>query len=256
MLALENHAGTPGRYFIMYPYSYHADKLPGKTAAQTRDNIDLNVYINSLRVAFVSRGFSGNICYLGLIQPVGRIEMMGDSDEGIGDMELVAGQWLIEDRENELFLALACGIFFPTGSYDQNSAANLGTNDYRFRPILQFAKQFGKFDYEFDIKYQWHTENPDTHRRAGDDILFESYMGYFLLPNVMCGVHFDAFFSDDARLNGRKINGSATEKYQAGPSATWVVAKGFVLDAQMLFDFNAQNTTEGYTVQFRFVRGF
>ncbi len=72
--------------------------------------------------------------------PFGRLDAGGaigalGSESGIGDLILAATVWLRDDPANKTYFGITPFVWLPTGSYDSDSALNLGEN--RWKAALQ-----------------------------------------------------------------------------------------------------------------------
>ncbi|HCF6145109.1 transporter [Pseudomonas aeruginosa] len=69
--------------------------------------------------------------------PFGNVRAQDDlsglgSDSGTGDLILAATVWLLNDPANRRYFGITPYLWLPTGSYDNDSAINLGENRWKF----------------------------------------------------------------------------------------------------------------------------
>lgn len=241
-----------GLYFVNYPLLFIADKLKGGKGNTIEGNLDLKCYVNLFRLIYFNRKTFKNTWIASILVPAGRIEVLNDHDEGIGDVTVVFGYWIIDRTGSKTWLSLAQFIDIPTGHFDKNKAANMGSNIWKFRPSIYFGKHFlGKIDLELAAKYNFYTENDKTHTKNGDELSLESYLGYFLRPNALVGAHFDTTIGADNKVNNQKILDSGIGIYRTGLSFDWVFETSGI-NFKYLVDFAGKNSPEGHLFQTRF----
>jgi hypothetical protein len=241
-----------GLYFVNYPLFFMADKLKNGQGRDASDDLGLRYYANLFRLSYFNRATFKNTWVASILLPVGRIEVLDDHDQGLGDLTLVLGYWIIDKPGEKTWLSIAQFIDLPTGSFDQNKSANMGSNVWKIRPSLYFGKHlFEMIDLEFAIKYNFSTENHETTVKNGNELIVEGLLGYFIQPSVLVGVHFDANFGEDNTLNGEHILHSGPQGYRTGFSLDWVLdTKG--INFKYLVDFGRKNAPEGHLFQMRF----
>ncbi|MBF0487568.1 MAG: transporter [Nitrospirae bacterium] len=237
-------------YLTVYPIFYSASKLKDNTGDVASNNLGAKLYQASERLTYYNKSLFGNTIILTGILPVGKTELSGNSNTGIGDTTFLAGYWLVDDPSSGTYIAAGSYFDFPTGDYNKNRAANMGQNVWKFRPTVGVAKQIGGLDMELTFKYNMYTENKDTGTRAGNEMIVEGYTGYFVRPDLLLGAHLNATFGSDSHVDGEKIASTAVRLYQAGPSIMWISGKFSALVVG-LADFDARNTAQGYTAYAR-----
>lgn len=234
-----------GKYFLTYPIYYTADRLKDGSGNTSVSNLDLDSYVNLFRFCYYNKTTFDNAWTFSFIQPVGRVEILGEHDQGIGDATVCGGYWFIDNPDSKTWFGAIGYVDIPIGDYDPAKSANMGANMWKFRPSLIFAKQFGKFDLELTAKYNIYTENKDIDTKPGQETIIESYLGYFLRPSLMLGGHFNATFGQDKTVGGSDVPDSSVKKYQAGPSINWTPASLCCITFETLFDFGVENSTSG-----------
>jgi hypothetical protein len=237
-------------YFTVYPMIYSASKLKNNSGDTVTDDLDARLYSSILRLTYYNKSLLGNTIILSGTLPVGKTKLLGDSNSGIGDAMLLAGYWLIDDKSSGTYLAVGSYLDVPTGDYNKNNIANMGSNVWKFRPTVVAAKQIGALDMELTLKYNIYTENKDTGARAGNEAIVEGYTGYFLRPDLIAGAHLNATFGSDMNVDGVRITETAVRVFQAGPSIMWIAGKFSIL-VVALDEFAARNTAQGYLVYAR-----
>ncbi len=253
LLMYDNVAAPSGLYFLDYPAYCTADRLKDGDGDTSIDDLDLNSYTNTFRLLYYNRTTFKNTWAWSACLPVGRAEMLGDHDAGLGDLALAAGYWVVDDPNKKTWLAPTLFVDAPIGDYDSDKSINMGTNVWKFKPTILFAKYFGRVTTEAFIRYTMYTENNDTEVANGDEINFESFIGYFITPSLNSSVHFNATFGEDNELNGHKLSDSGIRKYQAGASIFWQPERSGMLNMtfQYFNDFGCENTFSGDTFLIR-----
>ncbi|MBF0558355.1 MAG: transporter, partial [Nitrospirae bacterium] len=225
----DNIAVPPGPYLSTYPYYFSSSELADKNGNRISKDPDAKTYQNTLKFNYYDKTVLPNTSVLAILVPGGCTQMLGDHDCGIGDLLLVAGYWLVDDPDSKTWFGIRPSLSVPTGSYDKNRKANMGSNVWQVRPIVFFAKQFWKIDLELTAKYNIFTKNDDTHTRQGNQVIFEEYAGYFIRPDLLLGFHFNGIWGQDTIVNGAPIHESGVQKYQAGPSIFKDFGNGFAI---------------------------
>lgn len=252
-----NVANPEGFYFTDYPTFYTADKMKDRDGDTVNDDLELESYTNLFRFTYYNKSMFDNTWAWSAIIPVTRNEVLGFHDQGVGDFVLAASYWLIDDPVNKTWLAPMMFVHVPFGDDDPGNPASVGLNVWKFEPTLTFAKFIGKFDIEGTLKYRIYTENDDTGKKKGNEVRLESYAGYFLKPNMLLGMHFNAVWGDNDKLNGVEVSDSATRKFQAGPGFSWRPTDRSLgpaipgVTAMYLTEFECKNATEGHLFQLR-----
>ena len=244
----DNVAMPQGSYFSTYPLFSHANRLMDKNGEALTTDPDLTRYQNTFKYTYYDKTLLKNTISLCAMLPVGYMNLLGDHDGGIGDLALIGGYWFVDDPVAKTWFGARLQTIVPTGSFDEDSKANLGGNVWKFRPVLYFAKQTGKLQMEMTTKYSIYTTNTDTDTRQGRDLIVEGYAGWFLRPDLLLGWHLNGTFGRDKTVAGNRVADSAVRIYQAGPSLFKNFGNGFSATVEARSDFAVQNSTEGYTV--------
>jgi hypothetical protein len=241
----DNWANPPGWYLLAYPAYYSSQELTDKNGDTAVGNLDLHVYQNYFRATYYNGALLPKTWLFSAYVPVGRVEILNDHDVGLGDPTLVVGYFFVDDKPSNTYAGFGSYVDVPLGSYDPNKLANVGSNEWRVRPLLTFAKFSPPLDLEASLKYNFIFENDETRRKEGDQFIFESYAGAFLRPTFMAGAHFNYIVGRDDELKGARLPDTALKKFQAGPGLTWLASRRLMLVLEILADLEARNTTKG-----------
>lgn len=95
------------------------------------------------------------------VLPFGRLEGRGKDavlggEGGTGDLLLTAAFWLVNNKAEGRYFAVAPFVILPTGSYDKRSPLNLGENRYKFIFQAGYIETLAKrylLDLAADITY-------------------------------------------------------------------------------------------------------
>ena len=240
----DNIAGPDGSYLLLYPAYYTADKFADSTGDVVTDDLQLRSYSNVFRLSIARTTDESKKKWLGtLLVPMADVQTKAGRDQGLGDITLGSAYWVV--TETRSWWVLAGFVDAPTGRYDSNKEVNVGSNAWKVRPTVGFAKQFDKFDLELTYRYNIYFRNESTDLKSGNESIFESYLGYFVRPNFMVGAHANLINGEDATINGVKIADSGVRKYQVGPSMNWVYGKTSGATFVWLSDTHTNNGPEG-----------
>lgn len=247
----DNVALPQGWFLSLYPSYYQASTYTDNNGNKQMDP-GIRAYQTGVRFTYYDKTLLPKTWAFSIILPAGQKEQLGISDSGIGDLTLTAGYWFVDDPASKTYFAAGMFVDVPTGGYDKTKKSNMGSNMYKFRPAIGFAKDIGKLHTEGILKYNIYTENKDTGVRPGSETIAELYAGYFVRLTVLLGGLLNATFGQNKTVNGRETAGSGLRRYQAGPSVYWVPAKGFSITVDALSEFGTKNTAEGYLLMSRF----
>lgn len=249
----DNVPSPQGSYFTIYPLFSRATRLMDKNGDATPVDPDVTLYQNTFKYSYSDKTLLPNTTAFCVLLPVGYVNILGDHDGGIGDPSFFGGYWFVDDPVAKTWLGARLQTFVPIGSYDKESKANMGTNVWKFRPMLFFAKQMGNVQLELTTKYTIYTTNNDTDTRLGNEVIVEGYAGYFPRPDLLLGWHVNSIFGEDKTVASGRVPDSGVRIYQTGPSVLKKFGNGFSVTVEALSDVAVHNSTEGYTVQARLI---
>ena len=241
----DNWALPEGWLFSAYPTYYSAYEFKGNNGDTAVANLGARASQAVLRATYYDKTLLPKTLGFTAYVPVGRTDLRGDRDTGIGDLSLAAGYWLIDDHASRTYFVAGAYVDLPTGDFDKSKAANMGKNVYKIRPAIGWAKQLGRLDVELSLFYNIYGENKDTGVTAGSEMIFESYAGYYVLPGVMLGGNFNFTYGEDRESNGKKAPGTGIRRFQAGPSLFWRAGSTCSVTVSALTEFGVRNSSEG-----------
>jgi hypothetical protein len=242
---------------VDYPLHYNAQQFTDKDGNTLITNTDFHATQNLFR--FVYYKAQPHTSLWNIVIPTGRVEArnpftsMTQRSTGVGDVLLSVGYFFIDDKTNNNYLGLGLKVDMPTGSYDKKRGpANMGSNVWRFRPLLALAKLAGPVDLEATFTYDMKTENKDAMYgpfdakvKEGDRFEVETYAGMFLGHHWLTGIHFNDTMGQDWKVNGIKVKDTGVKVMQLGGSVQWMPTQTFSVMLQCLQDVSPKNSLKG-----------
>jgi len=247
----DNVAAPSGSYLSIYPYYYAASRLMDKNGEASTADPEAARYLSSFKYTYYDKTLFPNTLALVALLPTGCMELFGDKDCGAGDLALTGAYWFVDDPASNAWLGGRMQAVAPVGSYDKNSAANMGGNVWQFRPMLFAAKRKGDVQVELTAKYSIYSTNDDTGVRRGNEAAAEGYAGYFIRPDLLLGAHLNTTFGKDRIVDGAEEADTGVRIFQTGASAFKAFGEGFSVVLEALWDFEVKNSTEGYAAVMR-----
>ena len=215
-----------------YQFSTHSE-LTNTIAGAVKDS-HLDSHIGIARYLYYNEVF-GHPVVLDFILPFGALtdgRIGGNpagSSSGIGDPTLSVGAWLISDPAHRRYLSAASFVSIPLGSYDSQSALNLGQNRWQNDLQVDFTQTILE-KFTIDVSGVWtyygrNTEAGPTHQVLSQDSSFSAYawLTYDVTSQVQrvmrsagqssLSVGYAGTFGGAVKLDG-VLNGSKTEEHQ------------------------------------------
>src|SRR5438128_5382162 len=165
-----------------YQFATHGE-LTNTIAGAVKDS-HLDSHIGIARYLYYNEAF-GLPFVLDLIVPFGALtdgRIGGNpagSASGIADPTVSVGAWLINQPEHGRWLSAASFLSIPIGSYDRQSALNLGQNRWQHDLQVDFTQTlFETFTIDVSGVWTYYGENTDagpTHQVLGQDSSFSAY---------------------------------------------------------------------------------
>lgn len=164
------------------------------------------------------------------------------SESGIGDIML--GTALGYHHSPNLHSALALDLYLPTGDYDQNKIANIGTNRLTVEPAYAVTYMNNIFNADIRVGYLFNGRNDDTNYESGDEFHFDYALG-LNHKNFTYGIsgYYQKQIQND-RFNGEELDDSKAEGFSIGPSFKYQYQNWFIT-AKYEKEIIAKNKTEG-----------
>jgi hypothetical protein len=247
----DNWANPPGFYAVAYPYHVNGQELTDRdgNSAPGLSNIDMHVTGTVLRALY----YNPHHWVATVLAPVGRMDMMGKHQVGMGDPTFAAGYFLVDDKEKNTYFGFGVKVDAPWGKYDKSSLVNMGKNYWRYRPMVCVAKLAGPVDFEATLTYDIMRENKEkltpygvVPYDSGDQKQLETFTGMFFSKQLMAGVHVNWAQGVDDKITfggvSTKISDSGVLDWQLGGSIVFLPSPKWLAQLQVLQDVHARNT--------------
>lgn len=244
---------------MVYSNYYTADRLNNSDGDNLNvPNFEVNAFALAPRVIWVSEQklLGGNIV-LGAILPLVSLDskMLDQkiSKDGLGDMVLEAA--LGYHYSPNLHTAAALEFYLPTGSYNKNDFANIGTNRYAVEPLYAVSYIDQRFSADIKVGYIFNGKNKDTDYESGDEFHFDYSLGLnFNQYTVGIGGYYQQQIQND-KINGTEIENSKTRGFSIGPNVKYQVGDWFTT-LKYEKEVIAENRTQGDSVWLKVIMPF
>src|SRR5882762_9004690 len=173
-----------GASILMGYYQFGTRRELTNTITGAVKNSHLDSHIGIARYLYYNEAF-GHPFVLDLIAPFGALtdgRIGGNpagSASGIGDPTVSVGAWLINQPEHGRYLSAASFLSIPIGSYDRQSALNLGQNRWQHDLQVDFTQTlFERFTIDVSGVWTYYGENTDAglaHQTLRQDSSWSAY---------------------------------------------------------------------------------
>ncbi len=243
----------PGNYFINYFGNYSAHPYAGSNKV---DAVKVNAWFDAMRFLQVTnQKVAGADWAWHVIVPLVKlsVETPGGKFKKSGLGDITINPMILAWHSPEIHQAVGLDINLPTGRYDKNDVANLGTNYYSVEPIYAIS-YLGQNGWEVSGKFMYNikTKNKDTDYKSGDEFHFDYLVGKNFGP---WGVGLSGYYVKQTtadKLNGREI-GNKGEVFSIGPSVKYSTKGGVTLVGQWQRETNVENRTGGDKVWLKLI---
>jgi hypothetical protein len=235
-----------GIYPILYPIWFSADKITDKNGDTAVDNLGLDSY----KLVFKTLFLSGESTYT-LIIPTGRLEIdkFDAHDSGLGDIVLGYAYFLPIKTAD---IAPVVAVKLPTGSYDKNSAANIGSNQVDLFLKFYATKFYESFSVHSMVNYVVRFENPDTKLKPGNEFYAECLVTFPTDIGPRFGPSVVFVKGDNNEQDGKDVNGSGLMKLSLGAEGTHLINKHLSGGITIMYDVKTENAAEGHLILGKF----
>lgn len=238
----------PGFSGLLYATNYSSDRLNDNNGNKINiPNFKVDATGIVPRLVWVSekKMLGGNFVLDALVPLVHLRASAGNvkfQDSGIGDVML--GTALGYHFSPNLHSAFALDFYLPTGNYDKNNIANIGTNRFTIEPAYALTYINDKLNADLRIGYLYNGENSDTNYQNGDEFHFDYAIG-LNNKNFTYGIsgYYQKQIQND-KSNGIEVSNSKTEGFSIGPSLKYQYQNWFIT-AKYEKELMAKNKTEG-----------
>ncbi|AEA60154.1 SphA family protein [Burkholderia gladioli] len=153
------------------------------------------------------------------------------------------------NQSHTFFAYLTGDVGLPTGAYDVNRIANVGTNTYAFMPSLN-ATWFPTPDWELSgtALVEINSPNHATNYHSGSVASLDWLIGYSVTKQFQIGLQgfYLKQFTDDT-VNGQSVNGDGFrgQAVGIGPQIRWDWAPGSSVALKYQHEFAVRNRPQG-----------
>ncbi len=177
---------------------------------------------------------------------------VGDAQSGIGDIQLSAAYWFIDDHRKGTYLSFWLWADLPVG----DDAKGLGTGQVDIRPGLAYAME--KFPYQVQVSayYNLRMKNSDTEIQPGNEIWANADFSYGFNENMWAGAALETGFGSDWKADGTTWTDSKEQWFYVGPQFNYQVNPNVGLKFAGLYNVMGKNTAQAFNINARITWGF
>ena len=238
-----------GTYFLTYTSLYVADEIDDAKANKIKSDYGLKKVDEILRLCYYSPDFVATALVPFGYMDIGSIKQ---DNNGLGDVNIGVGYFLPIRSVDILPMFF---VKFPTGEYNQEKVANIGSNQYDARPMVFLYKALGDYSIDAVAKYFLRMKNDKTGTLPGDEFHLQCLLGYQLTKNFKLGPSFSWMISQDREQNNVKVANSRREILSGGADIYYRFSK-ISVTFTYLADIYVENTTKGHFFQIKAVYCF
>jgi hypothetical protein len=216
----------PGTGILMGYYQLATHSELTNTIAGAVKNSHLDSHIGIARYLYYNEAF-GHPFVLDLIVPFGALTdgRIGGNPagtaSGIADPIVSVGAWLINQPEHGRYLSAASFLSIPIGTYDSQSALNLGQNRWQHDLQVDFTQTLlERFTIDVSGVWTFYGKNTDAgpaHQTLGQDSSWSAYAWLTYVTQTAArsslSIGYAGTFGGAVKLDGVPT-GSKTEEHQ------------------------------------------
>ena len=244
----------PGVYGMVYGQHYHAGRLNDHNGDNLNvPNFSINANVIAPRLIWVTpQKVLGGDLALHTIVPLVDLEVEAGSRSqhktGLGD--IVVGAALGYHHSDKLHSIVALDTYLPTGRYDKNNLANIGTNHWAVEPVyaVSYVQPKGVVA-DAKIGYIFNQRNSDTDYKSGYELHADYSAGWAFGNGWTAGVGGYALQQTTSdKQYGETLAHSKARAFAIGPSVKYDSGKGWFASLKWQKEVVAQNRPEGNAV--------
>jgi hypothetical protein len=243
---------APGFYLQAYPGFATASSFYD----QNGDAVDMGESWNAFQVAARPTYYgmlNENRWMVSAVLPlVSNNPAGGDAETGIGDMQLSAAYWVIDEHKTGTYLSVWLWSDLPTGD-DQKG---LGTGQANIRPGVAFAKENPQYRIQGSIYYNLRFKNSDSEFKPGDELWANADFGYQANPQFMPGLEFQTGWGQNSKWNDITVDDSKVQWFGIGPYAEYQVNPQVNMKLTGLYNVMGKLTPQSFDIQARVTWAF
>ncbi len=248
----------PGVHYRQYNVLYEADTLTDKNGDEIDIGFDISVFANVHRLVWITnKKLLGADYGASVIVPVTAIDLeigaFGVKDSNIGVGDILIEPFVLAWHGERYDVALGLGVNLPTGDFDENEPASVGSG------CLSGLLTFGGTVY-FDAAKSWsvsaltrslaYGKQKDTDLKPGSEFFVDWGIGKqlplspsFLIRPGIAGYAYWQVGKD----SGPGSNDDKGQVYAVGPEVNlfWLPPHLFQANMRFLWEFGAEDEAEG-----------
>ncbi|MGD9807175.1 MAG: transporter [Deferribacterales bacterium] len=175
----------PGFYYVLYTKYYEADKTYDKDGDEINNGFDLSAFIMANRFVYITnKKILGGDYGMNVIVPVVNlnveIDAAGIDDDSTDIGDITFEPLLISWHGERWDASTAIAAFLPTGYYEKDDAASIGSDRYTLMYSLGatvYPDAAKLWSISVLTRYEKHFKNRSTDVRSGDDFSFDWGIG-------------------------------------------------------------------------------
>lgn len=177
---------------------------------------------------------------------------VGESQSGIGDAQLSAAYWVVDQHKTGTYLSVWLWTDVPTGD-DENG---LGTGQLNVRPGVAFAKEAPQYRVQASLYYNLRMKNSDTEVKPGDEIWANANFGYSANPQFMPGLEIQSGYGQDSKFSDATLTDTKVQWLGVGPYFEYQLKPQVGFKLAGLYNVMGKNTPQAIDIQARVTYGF
>lgn len=251
-----------GFHLVNYMNIYSSDKLMDNAGNEIPGEFELKVFAEAPRLFYISKPDRfGWVHVPYIVMPFVHIEVTtpnGKKDEASGLGDIVLG-YKVQKSFGRLHIGADIDLTVPTGAYDKDNLANVGSNHYRIEPILNMNYLLDNgIDFSGRVLYAYNTENNATDYQNGEELLLMGHFG-FAITDTKLKLGFGGYIynqiSDD-KLNGKRVANYKAKVSGFGPTLQYALNQTSMFVVKYQKEVGAKNTSQGERIWFKFYYSF
>ncbi len=231
---------TPGFYLQGYPAYMTASKVYDQDGTSADLPNNWTAFGFAIRPSYYGT-LNNHHWSVGAAVPYTSYDLgSGLSESGIGDMQLSAAYWLLDNYEKSYFLSAWVWADVPTG----DDTKGLGTGQLNVRPGIAFSWDKLPIQMQTSLYYNVRLENSTTNVKPGDEIWFNWALGYGFNPNLLGSAEIESGFGQDSKLSSATITDSKESWFKVGPAVQYQATPNLGFKVKALYNAFGKNTPQ------------
>lgn len=228
----------PGVYGMVYGQRYHAGRLNDHNGDNLNvPDFSLTANVIAPRLIWVTpkKVLGGDLALHTIVPLVDlEVEAAGRSQRKTGLGDITVGAAIGYHHSDKLHSIVALDAYLPTGRYDKNDLANIGTNRWAIEPVyaVSYVQPKG-FVADAKLGYIVNRRNPDTDYTSGHELHADYAAGWAFGNGWTAGVGGYALQQTTGdKQNGDKLDNSKARAFAIGPTVKYDSGKGWFVAAK------------------------